>query len=469
MMNGTVAPAPVPSQTARPARSSSPAALLFLFGCAVLWLFLAVLLGLRNSLNFHAPALFAAQSWLSYGRVHAAYNASLLFGFCVPCALGVGIWLFCRLGRASLAGPGVVLIAAIFWNFALALGVAAILCGGSTGYECFELPAWCAPILFISFLLIGLCAFETFHQRRPGALYPSQWFVAASLLWFPWIFSTAALLLLYVPARGVLQALMDWWFIRNFDTVFLGFAGLASAFYFVPKLLGRPLQSHYLAAMAFWSLALCGGCGGIPDGAPLPSWIISLGVVGTVFTAVPVLAVAICFFQTARNDLSALDANPTLRFTSVALFFWFIASVQQIVGAIPRVSVITDFTWFGFARNEMFHYGFFAMAVFGALYDILPRLLSLEPTAWRPKLLQAHFYLTFLGVLLSCISLMAAGVGQGLLLANSANAFPDVMRRAALPLRVSTMGELFLVLGTFLFLLNFALLLRTAWRERRRA
>ena len=33
---------------------------------------------------------------------------------------------------------------------------------------------------------------------------------------------------------------------------FIGFAGLASIFYFIPKLLGRPLHSYYLAALAFW-------------------------------------------------------------------------------------------------------------------------------------------------------------------------------------------------------------------------
>jgi hypothetical protein len=56
----------------------------------------------------------------------------------------------------------------------------------------FEMPAWCARILFVAYLLIGVCALLTFHQREPGPLYPSQWFVVGSLFWFPWIFSTAA-------------------------------------------------------------------------------------------------------------------------------------------------------------------------------------------------------------------------------------------------------------------------------------
>jgi cytochrome c oxidase cbb3-type subunit 1 len=439
--------------------------MLTLFAGAVLWLLVASLLGLRNSLNFHNPVLFASEAYLSYGRVHAAHNAALLYGFGVPSALGLGLWLLCRLGRASLAGPAVVFIGALFWNIALTLGVAAILCGGSTGFDGFELPAWCAPILFVAYLLIGLCALLTFHQREPGLLYPSQWFVLGSLFWFPWIFSTAALLLLCVPARGVLQASTAWWYAQNFDMVFFGFAGLASAFYFIPKLLGRPLHSHYQAALAFWSIALFGSWGGLPDGAPLPAWIISLGVVGTVLTAVPILTVATNFYQTVRQDLNTLDADPTLRFTYVGLIFWIIAGVQHILGALPDVSSITDFTWFGAAQKDLFHYGFFALTVFGALYYIVPRLLGLDHGVWRPNLLKGHFFLTFFGVLISYLSLLVAGIGQGILLANAGNDFADVMRRTMLPVRFGMLGDLLVVLGTVLFLLNFAGVLAAACRQ----
>jgi cytochrome c oxidase cbb3-type subunit I len=460
----TAYPASPQSQQAG-AEESCPVGLLTLFASALVWLLIASLLGLINSLKFHAPGFLAGQAYLGYGRVHAAQNAAFLYGFGVQAALGVGFWLLCRLGRATLVGPAIVFIGAIFWNTAVTLGAAAILCGSSTGYECFEMPAWCAPMLFVAYLMIGVCALLTFHERQPGRLYPSQWFVIGSLFWFPWIFSTAALALLCVPARGVLQASIAWWYAHNLDTVFLGFAGLASAFYFIPKLLSRPLHSHYQAALAFWTLALFGSWGGMPDGAPLPSWILSLAVVGTVLTTVPILTVATNFYQTVREDLNTLDANPTLRFTYVGLFFWIIAGAQQVVGALPGVSAITDFTWFGAAQKDLFHYGFFAMTVFGALYYIVPRLLSLESSAWCPKLLKLHFFFTFLGVLISYLSLLVAGIGQGILLANAGNSFADVMRRAMMPFRMSTLGDLFVVVGIILFLLNFAGLLYQSFRQ----
>jgi len=469
-MSAMVSPAPKPfpatPQTQKAgAEASCPVGMLALFAGAVVWLLVASLLGLRDSLNFHAPALLAGDEYLSYGRAHAAGNAALLYGFCVPSALGLGLWLLCRLGRVKLVSPGIVTIGAIFWHTTVALGVAAILCGRATGFEYLEMPGWCARLLFAAYLMIGVCALLTFHERKPGPLYPSQWFVVGSFFWFPWIFSTAALVLLFVPARGVLQASTAWWYAHNFDTVFLGFAGLASAFYFIPKLLNRPLHSHYQAALVFWTVALFGSWGGIPDGAPLPSWIISLSVMGTVLTAVPILSVAANFCQTAHRDLNTLDADPTLRFTYVGIIFWVIASAQQIVGALPEVSTLTDFTWFGAAQKELFHYGFFALTVFGALYYIVPRLLGMDGSAWGAKLLKWHFILTFIGVMISYLSLLVAGIGQGILLADARNSFVDVMRRTMLPVRVSMLGDWLVVFGTLLFLLNFAGVLAKSCRQ----
>jgi cytochrome c oxidase cbb3-type subunit I len=469
-MSATVFPAPNPSPAQPPSQKSGaealcPVGILSLLASAVLWLLVASLFGLIDSLKFHAPGFLAAESYLSYGRVHAAQSAAFLYGFGVPSVLGLGLWFFCRLGRTTVAGPAVVVIGAMIWNLAVTLGVAAILCGRGTGFDSFEMPGWCARILFGAYAMVGVCALLTFHQREPGRLYPSQWFVVGSLFWFPWIFSTAVLVLQVAPERGVLQASTAWWCAHNFDAVFLGFAGLASAFYFIPKLLGRPLHSHYQAALAFWTLALFGSCGGIPNGAPLPSWIVSLAVAGTVLTAVPMLAVAANFYQTAHQDLNTLDADPTLRFTYVGLIFWMIAGAQQIVAALPNVSALTDFTWFGAAQKELFHYGFFALTVFGALYYIVPRLLGLENSAWCPRLLKIHFWFSFLGALISYVSLLVAGLEQGILQANAGNSFADVMRRTMFPLRMSTLGDLLVAGGTFVFLLNLAGVLNQSCRR----
>src|ERR1019366_7145557 len=74
--------------------------LLGLFGGGVLWLFLGALFALIASLKFHDTRFLAGEPYWTYGRIHAAHITALLYGFGVPAAFGVGLWLLCRLGRA---------------------------------------------------------------------------------------------------------------------------------------------------------------------------------------------------------------------------------------------------------------------------------------------------------------------------------------------------------------------------------
>ncbi len=157
--------------------ASCPVGILYLLGSGTVWLLLSLVLGFINSLRFHAPGLFAGCSYMTYGHVHEAQNSSLLYGFAVQAALGVGLWLLCRLGRTPLAGSFVIFLGALIWNTAVTIGVFALLCGDNTGFDSFEMPAICAPMLFAAFVMIGICGLLTFHQRQSGPLYPSQWFL----------------------------------------------------------------------------------------------------------------------------------------------------------------------------------------------------------------------------------------------------------------------------------------------------
>ncbi len=183
-------PPTTPQAQINEADASCPVGMLALFAGAAVWLALALVCAMRADLNFHAPKLLAGVSYLTYGRVLAAGNALLLYGFCVPTVLGLGIWLLSRLGKTPMALPAIVTIGALLWHSAVAIGAAAILCGRSTGYDYFEIPGWCARLMFLSYCMIGVGALMTFHSRKAAPLYPSQWFVLGALFWFPWIFST---------------------------------------------------------------------------------------------------------------------------------------------------------------------------------------------------------------------------------------------------------------------------------------
>jgi len=227
--------------------------LLALFGGAALWLVIGLLLAVIASLTFHAPQMFADCPLLTYGHVQPAANDAILYGFCIPAALGVMLWIFARLGETELVLPLVPVVAANIWNLGVLVGIVAILIGDSNGFPWLEFPRGSSVLLFAAFLLIAISAAATFGQRKERELHPSQWFLLAALLWFPWIYSTANLLLASGhPVRGVTQAVIGWWFADNLIFVWLALVGLGTAFYLLPKLAGRPLQNHYFALFTFW-------------------------------------------------------------------------------------------------------------------------------------------------------------------------------------------------------------------------
>jgi cytochrome c oxidase cbb3-type subunit 1 len=318
-----------------------------------------------------------------------------------------------------------------------------------------------------------------FAARREHALNPSHWFLVAALFWFPWIYSTANLFLVAWPVRGVVQAIIGWWFANNLLFVWLALVGIGTAFYFLPKFSGRPLQSYYLALFAFWTLILFGTWCGIPPGAPVPAWMPVLSSVAATLTVVPVLAVGVIAWQTSRGGSDAHvaavvgadrlvgqdkatkashspyddGASPLQGFIRFGFASFVISSLMFIATACPRISRVTEFTWFGPAQTQLQLYGFFAMTMFGAIYHLLPRVVGVELPF--PKLARLQFWLSMLGVLLFIVPLAIGGVVQGMKLNNPNIAFLDATKATLFFFRFSTVGLLLILLGNLLFALNF--------------
>jgi len=276
--------------------------LFVMFASAAVWLVIGSVFALISTLTFHRPSLFANSAWLSYGRAYPAFFNSLLYGFCVQAGLAVALWIIARIGRVRLMHRWLPTIGAKLWNLGVTVGVIAILAGDSTGFPHAEIPGYAALIMFLGYLLIGIWIVLTFHQRCERPLFVAQWFLLAALFWFPWIYSTAYLLLVTFPVRGVAQAVITWWFSNNLIVVWLGLIGLGAIFYFLPKLTSGELYSRYLSLFAFWGLLLFASWGAIPDSAPVPAWMPSLTTVATVFIALPVVSVALNIFGTLRDQ-----------------------------------------------------------------------------------------------------------------------------------------------------------------------
>jgi len=435
--------------------ASSRLPLLTLFGAGTFWLVISSVLGLISSIKFHSPDFLANHACLTYGRVRPAFVDSLLYGFCLQVGLAAGLWLVARLGSTVLK-PFPILAGAKLLNIGVALGVLGILNGDASGFDTLNFPRYAAALIFGGYFLIGVPAVMMFHCRAVRTLFVSQWFLLAALFWFPWIYSTANLLVVVFPLRGVAQPIIAWWYAANFQFVWMGLVGLAIAFYMVPKVTGRELVSHNLALFIFWTLVLFGSWTGIPRSAPVPAYLPTISTVSTVLTVLLLVAVALAIWKTVDGRIGLLWGSRSLRFVAVGLASLLLAGLMNIIDSVAPTGAITNFTWFTIARTHLLTYGFFAMTLFGAIYFITTQIAGRELpfTKW----VGIHFWLATFGILLGLMPLVLGGIIQGRNLLNANVPFVDVSKSILMFLRISTLGDFLILLGHLLLLVNLLIL-----------
>jgi cytochrome c oxidase cbb3-type subunit I len=465
-MSASIEQSQIPSSRADVVSAASNdfgrAPVIFLFTAAAFWLCVSSLFALIASLKFHAPGFLGNSAWTTYGRIYPAYWNALIYGFAIPSGMAVCLALLSRIGGSRVMLSGLATVGALVWNLGVLLGVAGILHGDSTGFEWLEIPRYASPILFLGYALIGISALVTSSHRRIWELSIAQWFFIAAIFWFPWIFSTANLLLVFVPARGVVQAIINWWFINNLK-VWFSLVGLGIIFHLVPTVLGRPIYDRAVALFSFWMFLFVAPWTGIPNGAPIPSWIPAVSTVATFVLLIPVAAIVMNIGKTIAGDCTAIRGNFSLRFLQWALLLWAISILVAALSAIPQVAAVVNFTWIEPAIQRVVVIGFFALTIFGAAYDILPR--SGTENFMCPKAARLQFICAIVGILLVFGSLAVTGVVQGFQLTNPGVPVAQVSQKWLMPFRFSTLGEVLILVASACFMANILRVCRGCCRE----
>lgn len=432
---------------------------LFFVVSGLLWLLAGTVLALVASMKLHTPGFLSSWEFLTFGRVRPAHLNTVIYGFASQTGIGVTLWLMCRLCRVPFVAPGLATVAALFWNIGLTVGVVGILVGDSTSIEWMEMPRYATPILFVSYALVAVWAVITFRLRQERHLYVSQWYLLAALLWFPWLYATAQIMLLMDPARGVVQAAVNWWFAHNVLGLWFTPIGLAAIYYFIPKVIGRPIHSYYLSVLGFWSLALFYNWNGLHHliGGPMPAWMITVSIVASVMMLIPVTTVAINHHLTMWGHFGKLRYSPTLRFVVIGALCYTATSLQGVANSFRGISEVIHFTHHTIAHAHLGLYGFFTMVMFGSLYYIIPRITQRE---WPSLgLISIHFWGCFLGLVLYVGPLSLGGILQGLAMNDASIPFLKVVEGTLPWLQIRTVAGLLLALGHVAFVANLAWLL----------
>lgn len=449
---------------------------LFFFGSGLFWLLVGTFFALVASMKLHDPEFMTHAPLpesgtipsaiamkdaapLTFGRFRAAHLNSVVYGFASSVGIGVGVWLMARLCRVRIRHAAALTTAGVLWNIGVAVGLTAILGGASTSVEWLEFPPKAALILGIAYAGIAVWAIDMFMSRTAGHIYVTLWYVLAAFFWFPWLYATANILVLVKPTQGSVQAIINWWFGHNILGLWFTPLAIGATYYMIPKVIGRPIHSYYLAAIGFWALALFyawnGGFHLI--GGPLPAWVITASIVSGVMMVVPVLVTAVNHHLTMRGHFHMLRYSPTLRFVVFGAMSYTLVSLQGSLMAIRSFNKITHFTHYTVGHAHLGLYAFFTMVMFGCMYYIVPRLCGCE---WRSAyLIRLHFWTAAYGIFFMVVALSVGGIVQGLMLADPAKDFVNEILAITKPYLVGrSLAGVLLSVGHVVFAYHFLMM-----------
>jgi cytochrome c oxidase cbb3-type subunit 1 len=401
-------PAELRDRVAADASSAFPVFMFIAFAC--MWLLVGSAAGLISSIKLHEPDWLVSEAWMTFGRMRTVHLNAVLYGWITNAALGVILWVLPRLLRTPLLGAIWAMIGGALINTGIAGGIGAIAIGWSDGMEYLEIPWQIAIFMFAGFALVILPVLFTLVNRKVEHLYVSVWYMTAALLWIALLFLVGKLPGVHT---GVQQATTNWWYGHNVLGLWFTPVSVGAIYYFLPKIIGRPVRSYNLSILGFWTLAFFYGQVGGHHliGGPVPGWLVTLSIVQSIMMIVPVVAFSINMASTMRGRMHLALSSPTLRFMMFGGLMYLASSVQGSIEALRSVNAVTHFTHYTVAHAHLGAYAFVTMVLFGAIYFMMPRVLNWE---WPyPRLILLQFWLAVVGIAIYFGGLTIGGWLQG--------------------------------------------------------
>ncbi|MDB5826580.1 MAG: cytochrome c oxidase, subunit [Variovorax sp.] len=427
-----------------------PVFMFIAFACA--WLLVGSFAGLTSSIKLHEPDWLVNQAWMTFGRLRTVHLNAVLYGWISNAALGVVLWVLPRLLRTRLIGGIWAMLGGALINTGIAGGIGAIAAGWSDGMEYLEIPWQIAIFIFIGFVLVILPVLFTLVNRKAEDLYVSVWYMVSALLWIALLFLVAKLPGVHT---GVQQATTNWWYGHNVLGLWFTPVSVGAIYYFLPKVIGRPVRSYNLSILGFWTLAFFYGQVGGHHliGGPVPGWLTTLSIVQSVMMVIPVVAFGINMSMTMRGRVRLALYSPTLRFMMFGGFMYLASSLQGSFEALRSINQVTHFTHYTVAHAHLGAYGFVTMVMFGAIYFMMPRVLNWE---WPyPKLITLHFWLSAVGICIYFGGLSIGGWLQGKAMLDAARPFMDSVTLTLPYLQSRSVGGSLMVLSHLVFVGHF--------------
>jgi cytochrome c oxidase cbb3-type subunit 1 len=388
----------------------------------VIWGIVGMLVGVVIAAQLLWPALNFDVPWLSFGRLRPLHTNAVIFAFGGSALMATSYYVVQRTCHVRLfAGP---LASFTFWGWQLIIVLAAITLplGMTQGKEYAEL-IWPIDVLVaVVWVAYGIVYFGTIAIRRVKHIYVANWFYAAFIITVAILHIVNALaipvdaVLSYPIYAGIVDAMVQWWYGHNAVGFFLTAGFLGMMYYFVPKQAGRPVYSYRLSVVHFWTLISIYMWAG-PHHlhyTSLPDWAQSLGMVFSLLLLAPSWGGMINGIMTLSGAWHKLRTDPILKFMIVSLSFYGMSTFEGPMMSVKTVNALSHYTDWTIGHVHSGALGWVAMISTGCLYNLIPRVFGRD-AMYSVKLIDLHFWVSTIGVVLYIASMWIAGVMQGLM------------------------------------------------------
>jgi cytochrome c oxidase cbb3-type subunit 1 len=393
---------------------------------SMFWGIAGFLVGVIIALQLAFPnwMYFDNLPWTNFGRLRPLHTSAVIFAFGGNVLIATSFYVVQRTCRARLWGGLAPWF--VFWGYNLFIVIAATgyLMGITQSREYAE-PEWYADlwltIVWVVYLLVFL---GTIWKRKEPHIYVANWFYLAFIVTIAMLHIVNNLAMpvsltgskSYSMFAGVQDALTQWWYGHNAVGFFLTAGFLAIMYYFIPKRAERPVYSYRLSIIHFWALIFLYIWAG-PHHlhyTALPEWAQTLGMTFSIMLWMPSWGGAINGLMTLSGAWDKLRTDPVLRMMVVSVAFYAMSTFEGPMMSIRAVNSLSHYTDWTIGHVHSGALGWVGYVSFGALYCLTPWLWK-RKQLYSNALVEWHFWISTLGILLYITAMWVSGIMQGLM------------------------------------------------------
>jgi cytochrome c oxidase cbb3-type subunit I len=436
---------------------------------SVFWGVVGFLVGTVIAWQLAFPALNFDLPWTNFGRLRPLHTSAVIFAFGGNVLLATSLYVVQRTCRARLAGYWTPWFVVAGYQVFIVLAASGYVLGVTQGKEYAE-PEWYVDlwltIVWVAYLLVFL---GTLWKRREPHIYVANWFYLAFIVTIAMLHIVNNLAVpvsllgskSYSLFAGVQDAMTQWWYGHNAVGFFLTAGFLGIMYYFIPKRVERPVYSYRLSIVHFWSLIFLYIWAG-PHHlhyTALPDWAQTLGMTFSIMLWMPSWGGMINGLMTLSGAWDRLRTDPVVRLLVVSVAFYGMSTFEGPLMSIKAVNSLSHYTDWTIGHVHSGALGWVGMVSFGAIYCLVPWLWKREGL-YSLRLVEWHFWIATIGIVLYISSMWVSGITQGLMwraydhLGFLTYSFVETVEAMHWPYIIrATGGSMFLV-GSFLMAWN---------------